>query len=595
MTSDAALTLVVLGATVLLLVTEWVPPGVTGLCAIVALILTGVLPAESAFAGLTNAAVITVASMYVLSAAVVRTGAAAAMAERLARPGRGSPRRAYGLLLAVTMVLSGFVNNTPLILIFLPLVLGLARPMEEPPSRLLIPLSFVSILGGSATLIGTSTNLIVASSLSDVSGGALELGMFDFARLGVVLALAGGALVVALRRRLLPERPSLGLFTQKGVAVEYVTEVAVVDGGELAGRTLGDVQAAELLGGGMRILQVVRGEVIRTPRPDVRLAPGDLLLVKGDPEAVLELRLAQSRRASKADGGNRVDGVRGVGLTLFELVVAPGSPWIGQSVGRLRLHETYDASVFAVQRHGSHLRAKLEHLALQPGDVLLLQGSESAMARLREASGVLVVEGVDHVARHTSRAPLAVLALAVFVALTVTGAARVEVAALTAALLTVLTGCVSVRRAYEAIGWDVLFVIAGTLALGTACVHTGLAAAAAHAVVEVAAPFGTRAVLAVILVLTAALTQVLSNNATAAVMTPIAYALGNELAAADPLPYVMAVAFGANCSFLTPVSYNTNLIVYGPGGYRFGDFLRLGLPLAIVFLGLAIVLLPVLY
>lgn len=376
MTSDAAFTLIVLGVTVLLLVTEWIPPGVTGLCAIVALIATGVLSSQQAFSGLTNSAVITVASMYVLSAAVARTGAAALMADRLTRPGRGSPRRAYQLLLLATMLLSGFVNNTPLILIFLPLVLGLAGRMEEAPSRLLIPLSFVSILGGSATLIGTSTNLIVAASLADASGGTQTLGMFDFARLGVVLAVAGGAVVVLLRKRLLPERPSLGLLTQRGVAVEYVTEVSVLEDGALVGRTLAEVDAAHTLGHGVRILQVVRGEVIRTPEPDVRLEAGDLLLVKGEPEAVLGLRMSEGKRASS---GNRSDAVRGVGLTLFELVVTPGSSWIGRTVRGLGLHDTYDASLFAVQRHGAHLREKIDRLALQPGDVLLLQGSESTL------------------------------------------------------------------------------------------------------------------------------------------------------------------------------------------------------------------------
>jgi len=587
--SDAALTLLVLGVTVLLLVTEWLPPGVTGLCAIVASILTGILEPSQAFAGLTNPAVITVASMYVLSAAVVRTGGTAALANRLVRPG-GSPLRAYGLLLLATMLLSGFVNNTPLILIFVPLVLGLAGRMGEPSSRLLIPLSFVSILGGSATLIGTSTNLIVASSLEEASRGTLHLGMFDFARLGVVLAVAGGILVVTLRRRLLPERPSLDLLTQKGVAVEYVTEVRVLAGGPLEGATLADVRSGEVLGERIRVLQVVRGEVIRSPDPRTKLLEGDLLLVKGEPEDVLRLREADGRRAAS---GNRSDSVRGVGLTLFELVVTPGSPWIGRLLGGLRLRDRFDASVFAVQRRGAHLRQKIERLTLQTGDVLLLQGSEASMRRLREESGVLVVEGVDRIARDTKRAPLAVAALAGFVLLAVSGAVPVEVAALTAALFAVVTGCLTVRRAYEAIGWDVLFVIAGTLALGLACVETGIAARAARAVFEVAAPMGDRVVIGVVLVFTALLTQVLSNNATAAVMTPIALELGRETGAV--LPVVMAVAFGANCSFLTPVSYNTNLIVYGPGGYRFGDYLRLGVPLTLLYLGIAVVLLPELY
>ena len=589
---DALLTLLILAATVLLLITELVPHGLTGLCAIVALTLTGALSAEEAFAGFSNAAVVTVASMYVMSAAVVRTGAAAALANRLTRPGEGHAQRAYLLLLLATMAFSAFVNNTPLILIFLPLVLGLARQMGEAPSRLLIPLSFVSILGGSTTLIGTSTNLVVASSLREASGGAMELGMFDFSRLGVILAIAGGVVIVLLRKRVLPERPSLGLLTQKGIAVEYVTEITVLEGGPLVGRTLGEIDREDVLGAGMRVLQIVRGEVIRRPRPEQRLRAADLLLVKGDPESVLQLRLTEGGRTTNA---GHSDSVRGVGLTLFELVVTPGSPWVSRRVADLNLHDAFDASVFAVQRHGAHLREQIDQLALHPGDVLLLQGSEDSMRRLRDESGVLVIEGVDQIARNTRRAPMAVLALATFVLLGVTGTVAVEVAALAAALICVLSGCLSVRRAYESIDWDVLFVIAGTLALGVACARSGLAAIVAESVLEFATPFGTRAALAVILVFTALLTQVLSNNATAAVMTPIAYQMGIELESADPLPYVMAVAFGANCSFLTPVSYNTNLIVYGPGGYHFRDFLRLGLPLAIVFLALAILLLPLLY
>lgn len=592
MTTDAVFTLIILGATVALLVTEWLPAGVTGLCAIVSLVLTGVLPSQVAFAGFTNAAVITVASMYVLSTAVVRTGAVAAMADRLAHPERGGPRRAFQLLLLATMLLSGFVNNTPLILIFLPLALGLAQRMEEAPSRLLMPLSFVSILGGSATLIGTSTNLIVASSLSEVSGGSQQLQMFDFARLGVVLAVVGGAMVVLLRRRLLPKRPSLGLQTKRGVAAEYVTEIAIREDDGLCGRSMRDLQSGEGLGEGLRVLELVRGELIRSPQPNLELAAGDLLLVKGDPEAILDLRLAESRRAVDDSRG---DAIRGVGLTLFELVVTPGSPWIGSSVNSLHLRDRYDAGLFAVQRHGAHLREQIDNLALQTGDVLLLQGSEHTMRRLRDTAGVLVVEGVDQIARDSRRAPLAILALGAFVLLAVTGTVAVEVAALGAALFTVLTGCLSVQRAYESIGWDVLFVIAGTLALGAACVETGLATAAAHAVIAVAEPWGIRAMLAVVLVFTALLTQVLSNNATAAVMTPIAYQLGLEVGFDNPLPFVMAVAFGANCSFLTPVSYNTNLIVFGPGGYRFGDFARLGLPVTLVFLVIATVLLPILY
>jgi len=592
MSAEALYTLLILAGTLVLLVTDRVPGGVAGLLAIAALAVTGVLPASGALSGLTNSAVVTVACMYVLSAAVDRTGAAAMVANLVAGRGAGSPLRAYYGLLALTMLLSGFVNNTPLVLIFMPLVLGLASRVGEPPSRMLIPLSFVSILGGSCTLIGTSTNLIVASSLKEVSGGELEIGMFTFAPLGVVLALAGGAIVVGLRRRLLPERASLGLLTRKGVAVEYMTELELGQGSALVGRTLREVERASLLGADLRVLEVVRGEVIRVPRPEVVLERGDLLLVKGGPEAVLRLRVEEGRRAA---GGGAPAAVRDVALTLFEVVVAPDSPWIGRPVEVLGLRDRFDVRVFAIQRHGAHLREQIERLRLHAGDVLLVQGSEDSLRKLRGYGGALVVEGVDQIVRHTRLAPLAALALALFVALAVSGLVAVEIAALLAALLVVLGGCISVRRAYESIGWDVLFLVAGTLAIGRAFEQTGLAEQAARAVVDFAAPFGTRGMLAAVLLTAALLTQVLSNNATAAMMTPLAWELGRAVEGASPLAFVVAVAFGANCSFLTPVSYKTNLIVYGPGGYLFRDFLRPGLPLAIVYLGLAILLLPILY
>ena len=590
MPADALTTLVVLAVVLVLLVTEWIPPGVTGLAAIAALAAARVLSSEEAFAGLMNPAVITVGCMYVISAAVERTGAASMIADRIAES-KGGPLRAYHGILAVTMLLSGFVNNTPLVLMFLPLVLGLANRIGEPPSRLLIPLSFVSILGGMCTLIGTSTNLVVASSLVLVSDGRLELHMFDFAPLGVVLALLGGLLVVLLRRHLLPSRTSLDLLTRRGVALEYMTEIELGPDSPLLGLELGAVQQRGLLGAETHVLEVIRGEVIRQPLPALRLQRGDLLLVKGSPDAVLKLRLSEESQAEK----KRTESVRGVALTLFEVVVTPESDWVGQRVSRLDLRSRFGASVFAIQRHGAHLREKLGRLRLLAGDVLLVQGSDDSLRRLRASANVLVVEGVDQISRDTRRAPRAVLALGSFVALAVSGLVPVEVAALIAALSVVLTRCVSVRRAYESIGWDVLFLVAGTLAIGRAFERTGLAEATAQLVVNGAAPLGLHAVLAALLVLTTLLTQVLSNNATAAIMTPIAYQLGSVMEGGTPILFVMAVAFGANCSFLTPVSFKTNLIVYGPGGYRFRDFLRLGLPLTLLYLLTASLLLPVFY
>ncbi|MFT5291038.1 MAG: di/tricarboxylate transporter, partial [Planctomycetota bacterium] len=255
----------------------------------------------------------------------------------------------------------------------------------------------------------------------------------------------------------------------------------------------------------------------------------------------------------------------------------------------------FDSSIFAIQRHGTHLREELGRLRLLAGDVLLVQGSDDSLRRLRTSVDALVVEGVDQIAPDTRRAPFAMLALALFVALAVTRSVPVESAALLSALFVVLTRTLAPRHAYQAIGWDVLFLVAGTLALGKAFESTGLAEATAQLVVAGTMPFGLHAVLGSILISTALLTQVLSNNATAAIMTPIAYELGGALEGASPMLFVMAVAFGANCSFLTPISFKTNLIVYGPGGYHFRDFLRPGIPLTLLYLAIAASLLPVMY
>lgn len=593
MQPDAVITLVILAGMLVLLVTERIPHGVTGLLVIAALAAFGILPSAEAFSGLMNPAVITVACMYVLSAAVARTGAAALLADKIRESsGTKSPARAFYGILLVTMILSAFVNNAPLVLIFLPLVLGMSSGMGDPPSRLLIPLSFVSILGGMCTLIGTSTNLIVASSLEEVSGGELVIGMFDFAPLGVILAVSCGALIMVFRRQLLPVRTSLDLQTRRGVAMEYMTEIDLHEGSPFIGCTVSELKGAGLLNEGLAVLEVVRGEVIRAPKPKLELKQDDLLLVKGNSDAVLQLRLQQENdRPSDA----RSDTVRGVALTMFEVVVTPESDWIGQEVSSLGLHDRYDVSVFAVQRHGSHLREKIGKLRLLAGDVLLLQGSDDSLRRLRGSENALVVEGVDHIARDSRRAPLAILALAIFVGLAVTRLVPVEVAALTAALFTVLSRCLSTRNAYESIGWDVLFLVAGTLAFGTAFERTGLAEAIAVAVVEAGSAFGPPLLIASVLVFTTFLTQILSNNATAAIMTPVAFELGRAIEGAGSMPFVMAVAFGANCCFLTPVAYKTNLIIYGPGGYRFSDFLRPGIPMTILYLVIAAILLPILY
>lgn len=598
--------------TLTLLVMEWLPAGVIGVLAMGSLILGhellgGVMPSTEVVLGaLTQKAVIAVAAMFVLSAGVSRTGAVGLVANRLVTDSDSGVRHMMTAIFGIVLVASAFVNNTPIVLIFMPVVLGLSNRLGKAPSKLLIPLSFISIMGGMCTLVGTSTNLVVASSVSESSGGTMTLGLFDFARMGLILAVVGVVYLRLFASRLLPTRTSLGLNLEMGVAAEYMTELQVKEGSRLVGKTVGDgFRKAKSL----RVLQIIRNDIIRPALPSEVLKAGDRLLVKGDPASIMGFHQGQDTGVLPAITEDAVaqaaqEAPRSVALTLAEVVLTPASRWIGRRTKEIRFHERYRVSIFAVQRHGAHLREKVEDLKLRSGDILLVQGSPEDLANIRSSDNLLVIEGVHRGIPHTRRAPLAVLGLVVFLVMAMIDPAAVHIAALTAALIVVVGGALTAREAYASMDWDVLFLLGGTLALGGAVASTGLAERMAGSIVSTCGAYGETVTIGVIFLVTVLLTQILSNIAAAAIMTPLAYATAlamwhetstGVMPTNEPLALVMAVAFGASCCFLTPVGYQTNLLVYGPGGYRFTDFLKIGLPLTLLFAALATWLLPILY
>ena len=505
--------LTVLAGAFLLLVTEWLPVGITGLLIIVSLILGdmllegGIQPAETVYASLVNTAVIAVGCMFVISSGITRTGAVGLIANVvMERPG-SDPKRVFTAVLLLVMGASAFMNNTPLVLIFMPVILGLSERMKRAPSKTLIPLSFISIMGGMCTLVGTSTNIVVASSVGDVSGGELELRMFDFLPMGIILGSVGAVYLFCFGQRLLPERASLGLTLEKGIATEYMTELEIFDGSDLIGKQIGD---AFPRGRSVRVLQVIRNDVIRAATRDVVLEPGDLLLVKGEPAAIMsfdrredtgvipainieesgELRRPRDKREPR-----RVD------VTLAEVVLTPGSRWVGRRVREVMFRERYRVSVFAVQRHGSHLREKVDELRLRAGDILLVQGSIRDLSNLKASDNLLVIEGVQRGIPHRERAPVAVFAVAIFVVLAGVQPTMVHFAAMVAALVMVLTRCLTAREAYSSLDLDILFLLAGTLALGGAFEATGLAGDAAQAIVDTFGSMGETATVGAIYLL----------------------------------------------------------------------------------------------
>ncbi len=592
MTGEIALVLGLALAMVVVLVREWAPADAVAILVVIALVVTRVLDPQRAVASLGDGAIVTVGSMFVLAAGLTKTGAVEFVGHRLLQMGGSSEPRLLAAMMLSVAFLSAFVNNTPLAVVFLPITLGLAEKTGIPAGKLLIPMSYATIVGGMCTLVGTSTNVLVAGRLP--SYGLPAIGMFE----PLPLAVAGIAMtigyVVLVGRHLLPARVTVSSTLRAGGIRDYVTEIEIPKGSPFAGKPLQEAILAKVPG--LRVLQVIRGEEILGPRHgSPALAEGDLLIVKGDVNALLALERDAGVSVAPAlrDEDLRV---RSRDATLSELVIRPGSAAIGLRVKDLRLHAQFGAVVLAVQRHATHIREKVADLHLRFGDVLLVQASTEDVARLRESPYFLVVEGAEERVRFSNRAGLALATMAAVMGLAAAGVSALPVwaLALTGAVVMVAGGCVGVRDAYRAIDVRLLLLMWGTIALGQALDDSGAATFLAQHVVSAVGPWGDLAILSAVYLMTNALTALVSNAAAALVMLPIALstAAGAHL---NARPFVMAILFAASIDFSTPIGYQTNTFVYGPGGYRFSDFVKVGVPLNLLWWVLATVAIPLLW
>jgi di/tricarboxylate transporter len=536
------------------------------------------------FSGFGHPAVITVAAVLIISRGLSNSGAVELMARRIV-PTRGGPTLLLLSLCLVSAGLSAFMNNIGALALLMPVALQAARRNNLSPAILLMPLSFASLLGGMTTLIGTPPNIIIAGFRSRTADA--PFGMFDFTPVGIAVALSGGAFVALVGWRLLPRKRRGAKAPQELLEIApYVTELRVKEKAKVAGRMIGEIED-ELSEAEVQILGLIRGERrILVPGRRRIVQSGDLLVVESQPEPLA--KLAASHGLELAGVGKLEPSALQAGdIVLMEAVVRPDSLLAGLTVGSIDLHARYNVNLLGVSRQGRHRHQRLTDFRFEPGDVLLLQGDQTRLGDFVSAFGCapLAERQLQIVKRFQ---PIqAVGALLVAVVAVAAGILPAEIALSAAALAIVLMGIVPIRRVYESIDWSIIVLLAALIPVAGAIEASGAADLIARSLIAGLASGSAVIGLVIVMVVTMMLTDVMNNSATAAVMAPIAIGVAARLGvSADP--FLMAVAIGASCAFLTPIGHQNNTLILGPGGYRFTDFWRMGLPLEIVVVAVSI-------
>jgi di/tricarboxylate transporter len=571
---------VILVIAMLLLITERLPVDLTSIGIMVALILSGILTPKEAIAGFASPAVITVGSMFLISKGMIRTGAVGFISQKVLQYSRGQPKLVIVLILTIVGLASAFINNTPVVVLFIPIILSLSCELDLSPSKFLIPISYASILAGTCTLIGTSTNIII-SDLSAMHGfGALE--MFELSRLGVPIALLGIVFLVFAAPRLMPGMHNPVCELKNDEHRRYLAELQVPRGSRIIDEDPNSYFAQKYPN--TEVLELIRYSHIFYPdRDSVKIAPDDLLLVKGSANDLVEILHENIVELSLAEQGMNF-AVGQKESIIVELIIPPQSSLLGARLMENRLQRDPDVHIIAIKRQELHYtEQKIKDIRLKIGDILLIRCPESSLDRLRGETDYIIVEDVHHEIIHKRLARRAFVIFGGLVVAASTGMADIMVCALTAAFLMILTGCLQLRDAYRAMEGRVLLIIIATIALSAALEKTGASEFYAKTFLSLFSGLDPVYVLSGIILLTSLSTHILSNNATAILLLPIAISAALGLGI-NPKPFIIAVCFGASACFATPIGYQTNLLVYGPGGYRFSDYLKLGMPLNLLVL-----------
>jgi di/tricarboxylate transporter len=594
-TVEIIIVLVVLVLAVILFATEKVSVDVVALIIMAILIVTGVLSPEQGVSGFSNSATITVACMFILSAALFKSGAVVGVGNKMAQLFQYNFWIAVFAMMIVVAAISAFINNTPVVAIFIPILAGAAAKSKHSLAKMLMPLSYASMFGGVCTLIGTSTNILVSGIAAE--NGLEPFSMFEMSRLGIIFFITGVIYMMAIGIHLIPKRENGADLVQKFGMGDYLTEIILLENAPSVGKSIIDSPLIKLLD--IDILEVSRkGTKYFMPSGNLVLEAGDILKVRCDLQKIKTLKEREGI-ALKSDMKFRDKDIEGDEMVLVEAVIAPNSEFEGKTVKQISFRQKYGATVLAIRHRGEIMREKVVNTVLRSGDTLLIEVSKVKLDFLRQLqlhgrNTFLIVSEVGFPEFKKHKMSLVVFTIISIIVLASLNVIPIMVAALAGSIFLIVTGCISMEEAYKAIDWKVIFLLAGAMSLGVALDVSGAACLLSGFLISGLGAWGPIAIVSALYLITSLMTETMSNNASAVLLAPIAIAAAVTMEV-DPRPLLMAITFAASSSFMTPIGYQTNTMIYGTGNYKFMDFVKVGAPLNIIFWLIATFMIPVFY